>query len=296
MLPASIAALGRTGAHYRVQLVDEGDDAASDARNSSITPFSRSSKRAPVLRPGHHARQVQRHHLLVPQDLRCVARHDRLRQAVHDRRLAHARVADQRRVVLGAPAQDLDDPPNLLLAADDGSSFPSAASSVRSREKRFRAWYFSSACSSSRCASPESLELRQEAPRAPPRSASASAPRRSSPRAGCRGGCARNRRRCRRTAALSASARSSAALGLRRDEDLLGVGAGAVTCGGRRVPSPAREPSRPAVSLQPVEHLLNQPALHLPASPAGDARRPVGLVVALQQLLRASNGLAALGL
>ena len=45
---------------------------------------------------------------------------DALGEALRDGGLADARLADERRVVLGAPRQDLDDPLDLLLAADDG--------------------------------------------------------------------------------------------------------------------------------------------------------------------------------
>jgi hypothetical protein len=43
---------------------------------------------------------------------------DALRQALDDRRLADARLADQHRVVLGAPLQHLDRAPDLVVAAD----------------------------------------------------------------------------------------------------------------------------------------------------------------------------------
>src|SRR5207247_4267466 len=45
--------------------------------------------------------------------------YDLLSEALDDGRLAHARLADQHRVVLRAPGQDLDDALDLLLAPDD---------------------------------------------------------------------------------------------------------------------------------------------------------------------------------
>ena len=48
-----------------------------------------------------------------------VAGDDPVGQALGDRGLADAGLADQGRVVLGLPAEDLDDPLDLLLAADD---------------------------------------------------------------------------------------------------------------------------------------------------------------------------------
>ena len=43
---------------------------------------------------------------------------DALREALDDRGLAHARLADQHRVVLGAALQDLDRAADLVVAAD----------------------------------------------------------------------------------------------------------------------------------------------------------------------------------
>ncbi len=56
---------------------------------------------------------------LLHERLGDVAADDAMGQALGDRRLADARLADQSRVVLGAAGQDLDDPLDLLLAADD---------------------------------------------------------------------------------------------------------------------------------------------------------------------------------
>ena len=54
----------------------------------------------------------------VLQHLRHVAFDDLARQALGDRRLADAGLADIERVVLGAAAQDLDGALDLVLAAD----------------------------------------------------------------------------------------------------------------------------------------------------------------------------------
>jgi len=48
-----------------------------------------------------------------------VAGDDPVRQALGDGGLADAGLADQRGIVLGLPAEDLNDPLDLLLAADD---------------------------------------------------------------------------------------------------------------------------------------------------------------------------------
>ena len=56
----------------------------------------------------------------VAQRLGDVAGDDPLGEALDDRRLADARLADQHGVVLRAPAEHLDDAADLLVAADDG--------------------------------------------------------------------------------------------------------------------------------------------------------------------------------
>ena len=63
----------------------------------------------------------------------------RCAEPLDDRRLADAGLADQHRVVLGAPRQHLDDAADLLVAADHRIELSGAASLVRSRP------YFSSA-------------------------------------------------------------------------------------------------------------------------------------------------------
>src|SRR5206468_8984022 len=77
------------------------------------------SELAAVLRAGHERGQVERVDLLVLEQLRHLAVRDARRQALHHGGLAHARLADQHRVVLGAAGEDLHDPLDLGLAPDD---------------------------------------------------------------------------------------------------------------------------------------------------------------------------------
>ena len=111
-------ALGCAGADDHVQLIDEQDDVLvllqllEHALDALL-------ELAAVLGAGDHAGQVQGDELLVLEVIRHVARRDLLGQALCDGRLANARVADERRVILGAAGQDLDDAVDLLLAADD---------------------------------------------------------------------------------------------------------------------------------------------------------------------------------
>ena len=73
---------------------------------------------AAVLGPGDHRAQVEGDHPLVLQALGDVALDDAVGQPLDDGGLAHARLADEHRVVLGPPRQHLDDPADLLVPAD----------------------------------------------------------------------------------------------------------------------------------------------------------------------------------
>src|SRR5205814_1022743 len=72
-----------------------------------------------VLGSGDERADVESKHSLALERLRNVPLDDPVREALGDRGLSYARLADERGVVLGAPAQDLDDPLDLLLATDD---------------------------------------------------------------------------------------------------------------------------------------------------------------------------------
>ena len=112
-------ALRRAGADDRVQLVDEEDDVAGrvlDLREDGLEPLL---ELAAVLRPGEERADVERPHALALQPLGHVARDDALREPLGDRRLPHAGLADEHRVVLRAPREHLHDAADLLVAADD---------------------------------------------------------------------------------------------------------------------------------------------------------------------------------
>jgi hypothetical protein len=72
-----------------------------------------------VLGAGDERADVERQDALVGQRLRHVAVHDAVRQSLGDGGLADAGLADERRVVLAASREDLDDALDLLLTADD---------------------------------------------------------------------------------------------------------------------------------------------------------------------------------
>ena len=75
---------------------------------------------AAVTRAREHRGQVERDDALVAQLLGDAAVDDRLGQALDDRGLADAGLADQHGVVLGAAAEDLDGLLDLVGAADHG--------------------------------------------------------------------------------------------------------------------------------------------------------------------------------
>ncbi len=112
------ALTGRAGADDGVQLVDERDDLTvglGDLLEDGLEPLL---ELAAVLRAGDHRAEVERDDLLVAQRLGHVTGHDALSEALDDRGLADAGLADQHGVVLGAPRQHLHDAPDLLVATD----------------------------------------------------------------------------------------------------------------------------------------------------------------------------------
>src|SRR5690606_3573611 len=110
-------ALGGTGTHERVDLVDEDDDVAARAdllRDLLEALF----EVAAVAGSGDERAEVERVDLLVLQRLGDIALDDRLGEALDDGRLADAGLADEDGVVLRAARQDLHDALDLLLAPD----------------------------------------------------------------------------------------------------------------------------------------------------------------------------------
>ena len=101
----------------------------SSSRNRMIVPCaSETSLRtrlqaflelAAVRGAGDQRAHVQRDHAAVAQRLGHVAGDDPLGEALDDRGLADAGLADQHGVVLGAPGEHLDHAADLLVAADD---------------------------------------------------------------------------------------------------------------------------------------------------------------------------------
>ena len=111
-------ALGGAGPDQGVELVDEEDRVVRVAQflDDLLEPLL---ELAAVLRAGHQRPDVERQDALVDERLRDVAGDDPVGESLGDGRLADARLTDEGRVVLRPSRQDLDDPLDLLVAADD---------------------------------------------------------------------------------------------------------------------------------------------------------------------------------
>ena len=103
----------------RVQLVDEGDDLTVGALNLSEDGLQALLELTAILRAGNHRRHVKGDQALVAEGFGDIASDNALGEAFDDGRLTDARLADQNRVVLGAPGQDLNDATNLVISTDD---------------------------------------------------------------------------------------------------------------------------------------------------------------------------------
>ena len=111
-------AIGLAGPDEGVHFVDEQDDAARGRGDLVQNALEALLELATIFRAGDERSHVEREQLLVFDQFRHVAIDDAERQALHDRRLADAGLADQHRIVLGAPRQHLNRAADLLVAAD----------------------------------------------------------------------------------------------------------------------------------------------------------------------------------
>jgi hypothetical protein len=133
MLPASIAPSALPAPDHGVQFVDEDDGLAFVLGQFVQHVLQALLELAAELGARQQRRHVQRQHALVLERLRHLAGDDALGQAFHDGGLAHAGLADQHRVVLGAPLQHLDGAADFLVAADHRVELAAAGALVRSR-------------------------------------------------------------------------------------------------------------------------------------------------------------------
>ena len=99
------AALARAGADQRVHFVDEQDDLPFGTLHLVEHRLEPLLELAAHLGARHERAHVQREHLAPLERLGHVAERDALREPLGDGGLAHARLADEDRVVLGAPRE-----------------------------------------------------------------------------------------------------------------------------------------------------------------------------------------------
>ena len=112
-------ALRGARADDRVQLVEEQHDLAASLRDLLEHGLQALLELAAVLGAREQRADVQRDDAPVAQRLGDVVIDDPLGEALDDRGLADAGLADEDGVVLRAPAEHLDDAADLLVAADD---------------------------------------------------------------------------------------------------------------------------------------------------------------------------------
>ena len=113
-------AFGFAGADQRVHLVDEQDDVARGLAHFVEHALQPLLELAAIFRAGDHRAEVEREQALVLDPVGHVAVGDAQREALGDRGLADAGLADQHRIVLGPAGEHLDGAADFLVAADDG--------------------------------------------------------------------------------------------------------------------------------------------------------------------------------
>ena len=111
-------ALGLAGAYHGMQLVDEQDDLAFLLREVVQDAFQALLELAAKLCAGNQGAHVEREDALVLEPLGHLAVDDALGEALDDRGLADAGLADEDRIVLGPALQHLHRAANLVVAAD----------------------------------------------------------------------------------------------------------------------------------------------------------------------------------
>ncbi len=110
--------LGRPRVHQGVELVDEQDHLARGLFDLLEHRLEALLELAPELGAGEKAPEVEGDDPPLQPDLRNVLRGDPHRESLHHRGLSDPGFPDEDRVVLGASAEDLDDPADLVVPTD----------------------------------------------------------------------------------------------------------------------------------------------------------------------------------
>ncbi len=112
-------ALGGAGADQGVELVDEEDDLAVGVHDLLEDGLEAVLELAAILGAGDEGAHVERDEPAAFEDFGHITRGDALGEALGHRGLADPGFADEHRVVLGPPGEDLHDAADLLVATDD---------------------------------------------------------------------------------------------------------------------------------------------------------------------------------
>ena len=125
-VPGVHGTLGRAGAHDGVHLVEEDDELVGVPGDVVDDALEALLELATVLRSGDHPCEVESDEALAAQRLRDVVVDDPLGNALGDRRLPDARIAEKNRVVLRPAREDLDRLLDLVCAPDHRVELPVA--------------------------------------------------------------------------------------------------------------------------------------------------------------------------
>ena len=112
-------ALGLSGSHDGVKLIDEQNDLPFALLYFLQYGFQTLLKLAPVLRACHQGTHIQGEKFLVLQSFGNIAPDNSLRQAFHHGCFTYAGFTNQDRVVLGLSGKNPHHVPNLAVTADD---------------------------------------------------------------------------------------------------------------------------------------------------------------------------------
>jgi len=117
---------GGPGTHNGVYFIDEEDDFPFRVDYLLENGLETFLEFAPIFGPGDQGAYIEADDPFIFQIFGYVPVDDPLGQPLDDSRFSHSGLTDQNGVVLGPPGEDLHDPPDFLVPADDGieATFP----------------------------------------------------------------------------------------------------------------------------------------------------------------------------
>src|SRR5258708_23447785 len=103
-----------------MQFINKEDNPTVRASNLFQDSLETLLKLTAKLGPSDQRTEVEGDAFFVGQGFRHIAANDTLGQSLDDGRFAHARLADQHRIILGTPTEYLDHAPDLFIAPNHG--------------------------------------------------------------------------------------------------------------------------------------------------------------------------------